>query len=98
MDDVLRLVAAQVARTKPGDWVRGRGWDEGKLAERRYITAADLDRVAPNNPVWLEPDDRTLRRGEQLRAEDGGSHGRTLLIRPPARSIEMRSGVPTGVS
>ena len=53
MDDVLRLVAAQVAKTKPGDWVRGRGWDEGKLAERRYITAADLDRVAPNNPVWL---------------------------------------------
>ena len=38
---------------KPGEWVRGRGWDEGKLAERRYITAADLDTVAPNNPVWL---------------------------------------------
>src|SRR5262245_20663716 len=49
MDDVLRLVAAQVAKSKPGEWVRGRGWDEGKLAERRYITAADLDKVAPNN-------------------------------------------------
>ncbi|HEX7137556.1 MAG TPA: amidohydrolase [Vicinamibacterales bacterium] len=54
MDDVLRLIAAQVAKSKPGEWVRGRGWDEGKLAERRYITAADLDKVAPNNPVWLE--------------------------------------------
>ena len=53
MDDVLRLVAAQVAKSKPGEWVRGRGWDEGKLAERRYITAADLDKVAPDNPVWL---------------------------------------------
>ncbi len=53
MDDVLARVAAQVARTKPGEWVRGRGWDEGKLAERRHITAADLDTVAPNNPVWL---------------------------------------------
>jgi predicted amidohydrolase YtcJ len=53
MDDVLARVAAQVARTKPGEWVRGRGWDEGKLAERRHITAADLDKVAPNNPVWL---------------------------------------------
>ena len=31
----------------------GDGWDEGKLAERRHITAADLDKVAPNNPVWL---------------------------------------------
>lgn len=54
MDDVLKRVAAGVARVKPGEWVRGSGWDEGKLAERRYITTADLDKVAPNNPVWLE--------------------------------------------
>jgi predicted amidohydrolase YtcJ len=53
MDDVLARVQAQVAKLKPGEWVRGRGWDEGKLAEQRYITAADLDKVAPNNPVWL---------------------------------------------
>jgi predicted amidohydrolase YtcJ len=53
MNDVLGRVAAHVKTLKPGEWVRGRGWDEGKLAERRYITAADLDTVAPNNPVWL---------------------------------------------
>ncbi|MGE0812515.1 MAG: amidohydrolase [Vicinamibacterales bacterium] len=53
MDDVLARVAAQVAKTRPGEWIRGRGWDEGKLKERRHITAADLDKVAPNNPVWL---------------------------------------------
>jgi predicted amidohydrolase YtcJ len=53
MNDVLARVGAQVAKTKPGEWVRGRGWDEGKLAERRYILASDLDKVAPNNPVWL---------------------------------------------
>jgi hypothetical protein len=51
--EVLEKVRAQVARSKPGEWVRGRGWDEGKFAERRYVTAADLDKVAPNNPVWL---------------------------------------------
>ncbi len=53
IEEVKRRVAAQVAKLKPGEWVRGRGWDEGKYAERRYITAADLDAVAPNNPVWL---------------------------------------------
>ncbi|MGE4086264.1 MAG: amidohydrolase [Vicinamibacterales bacterium] len=53
MDDVLARVAAKVAQTRPGEWIRGHGWDEGKLAERRHITAADLDKVAPNNPVWL---------------------------------------------
>ncbi|MBP7777785.1 MAG: amidohydrolase [Acidobacteria bacterium] len=53
MKDVQARVAAQVAKVKPGEWVLGDGWDEGKLAERRHITAADLDEVAPNNPVWL---------------------------------------------
>ncbi len=53
MDDVLGARGGPGGRTKPGEWVRGRGWDEGKLAERRHITAADLDEVAPNNPVWL---------------------------------------------
>jgi len=53
MDDILKKVAEAVAKTKPGEWIRGRGWDEGKLKERRHITAADLDKVAPNNPVWL---------------------------------------------
>lgn len=51
--DVKKRIAAQAAKLKPGEWVRGRGWDEGKYAEKRYITAADLDEGAPNNPVWL---------------------------------------------
>lgn len=53
IDDARKRVADFVARLKPGEWVRGRGWDEGKYAEQRYLTAADLDMVAPNNPVWL---------------------------------------------
>ena len=53
MPEVLERVRAKVSTLKPGEWVQGYGWDEGKLAERRYIIAADLDRVAPNNPVWL---------------------------------------------
>src|SRR5688572_20257214 len=44
MADVQARVAARVAKAKPGEWVTGDGWDEGKLAERRHITAADLDK------------------------------------------------------
>jgi predicted amidohydrolase YtcJ len=51
--EILSRVKAKVAQVKPGEWVTGSGWDEGKLAEHRYVTAADLDTVAPNNPVWL---------------------------------------------
>src|SRR5215469_13086637 len=51
--EILSRVKAKVAQVKSGEWVTGSGWDEGKLAEHRYVTAADLDTVAPNNPVWL---------------------------------------------
>lgn len=53
IQDILDRVAERTAMAKPGDWVVGSGWDEGKLAEHRYPTAAELDRASPNNPVWL---------------------------------------------
>ncbi len=51
--DIVARVKARVALAKPGEWVRGRGWDDGKLAEHRYIYASDLDAVSPDNPVLL---------------------------------------------
>lgn len=51
--DVIAKVKAWADKTPAGEWIRGSGWDEGKLAERRYITAADLDKAAPNQPVYL---------------------------------------------
>jgi predicted amidohydrolase YtcJ len=38
---------------KPGRWVQGRAWDDQNLAEKRYPTRHDLDRVSPVNPVAL---------------------------------------------
>jgi predicted amidohydrolase YtcJ len=51
--DVVASVAHAAGARGPGAWIEGGGWDEGKLAERRYIDKADLDRAAPANPVWL---------------------------------------------
>jgi len=51
--EIVARVKANVALVKPGEWITGVGWDEGKLAEHRYPTAQDLDAAAPNNPVWL---------------------------------------------
>ena len=53
ISQAVELVRQKAASSKPNEWIRGSGWDEGKLADHRYITAADLDKVAPNNPVWL---------------------------------------------
>lgn len=51
--DVLKKVGDKVKNAKGGEWIQGRGWDEGKLQELRYIYATDLDPLSPENPVWL---------------------------------------------
>ncbi len=96
IDDVRKRVAQHVTRLKPGEWVRGRGWDEGKYAERRYITAADLDAVAPNNPVWL-----THTTGHYGVANSYAmklAEVRKDTTDPPAGTIDRDAqGAPTGV-
>src|SRR5580658_6600440 len=51
--EIVQRVRERASTAKPGEWILGSGWDEGKLSELRYIYASDLDKVAPNNPVWL---------------------------------------------
>jgi len=51
--EIVEAVAEHVRKTSPGKWVRGGGYNENKLAERRHPTRHDLDPVSPHNPVWL---------------------------------------------
>ncbi|MFM6829617.1 MAG: amidohydrolase [Novosphingobium sp.] len=47
------MVAAKAKQLGPGEWVAGSGWDEALLTEKRNPTRADLDAIAPDNPVVL---------------------------------------------
>jgi predicted amidohydrolase YtcJ len=96
IEEVKKRIAAQVAKLKPGEWVRGRGWDEGKYAERRYITAADLDAVAPNNPVWLTHTTGHYGVGNTYAMKI--AEIRPATADPPAGTIDRDAkGAPTGV-
>lgn len=46
IDDVAGVIS-------PGEWIVGRGWDEGFFDVPAYPEAADLDSVSPHNPVFL---------------------------------------------
>src|SRR5262249_1494650 len=48
-------VAARARKLAAGAWVLGHGWDEGKLAEKRLLTRRDLDDVAGDHPMSLDP-------------------------------------------
>jgi predicted amidohydrolase YtcJ len=96
VDEVDRRVEAAAAKLKPGEWLTGAGWDEGKLAEHRYITASDLDKVSPHNPVWLTHTTGHYGVGnhEALRL----AHITAASKDPPAGTIDRDSqGIPTGV-
>ena len=63
IDDVLQRVEALVAKAEPGAWVVTMPIGEppyyfdvpGNLRERRFPTRWELDRVAPDNPVYIRP-------------------------------------------
>ena len=94
--DVLERVQEKVATLKPGQWVRGSGWDEGKFTELRYIYASDLDKVAPNNPVWLEHTTGHYGAANTAAMKLAGVTRETKD--PPAGTIDRdANGQPTGV-
>lgn len=53
LEDFLAKVKARVDKAKPGEWVTGRGWIETFWKPQMFPTRWDLDKIAPNNPVFL---------------------------------------------
>ena len=52
IDEVLARLAAVAHRTGEG-WIQGHGFDQDKLAERRFPTRADLDKVSRTRPILV---------------------------------------------
>ena len=52
--EICRRLADAVKTKQPGEWVTGRGYDHNELAEGRHPTIEELDRIAPNNPVYIK--------------------------------------------
>jgi predicted amidohydrolase YtcJ len=50
--EALRRVAERVAKTPSGEWVLGHGWQQNDWGGE-FPSAAELDAVAPENPVYL---------------------------------------------
>jgi predicted amidohydrolase YtcJ len=53
LEDFLAKVKERVAKTERGKWITGRGWIETFWKPPQFPTRADLDKIAPDNPVLL---------------------------------------------
>jgi predicted amidohydrolase YtcJ len=58
-DEIVAMVAEAVKQAKPGQWIYGRGWHQEKWTARPqpnvegFPVHASLDKVSPDNPVFL---------------------------------------------
>jgi len=53
LQNFLAKVKARVAQTPRDKWITGRGWIETFWKPPQFPTRQDLDKIAPNNPVFL---------------------------------------------
>jgi predicted amidohydrolase YtcJ len=49
----VNLVRDAVKDRKPGEWIRGRAWDQNLFSDKQFPTKDALSAAAPNNPVAL---------------------------------------------
>ena len=54
LEAFLAKVKERVDQKKPGEWITGRGWIETFWTPQVFPTRWDLDRISPNNPVFLD--------------------------------------------
>ena len=93
--EIQSRIREAAARTTPGEWVLGRGYDHAALDINRHPTVAELDAAAPENPVFIT---RTcghmgIANTAALRAAGIGHNTPT----PDGGVIERRAGQLTGL-
>ena len=112
IDDILQIVEKLVRGAAPGEWIVTMPVGEpplyeglpDALAERRWPTRDDLDRVAPDHPVYIRAIwghwRNTLPLVSIANTRALARAGIDRHTRPPAPSIEIQrdaAGEPTGV-
>jgi len=50
---VIESVQVRAARTPPGEWIEGRGWDQNDWAEKSFPRHAALSAAVPDHPVAI---------------------------------------------
>ncbi len=96
IDDVLAYVAGRVKVSKPGDLVLVRQVFITRLEEKRYPTRAELDRVAPENPVVFSTGPDSMLNSLALKL---GGYSRDFKVKEgSAGRMEVDAdGEPTGL-
>ncbi len=95
LEEALAKIKAYADDNPTRPWIIGRGWNQEKWGLGRFPTAADLDAVVADRPVWLE----------RVDGHAGWANSSAIQIAgvkadakdPPGGRIERIGGKPAGV-
>ncbi|NCP12747.1 MAG: amidohydrolase [Sphingomonadales bacterium] len=96
LEDALAKIKAFADANTGRPWIIGRGWNQEKWGLGRFPTAAELDAVVSDRPVWLERADNHANWGNTLAIQTAGVTAKTP---DPAggKIIRDAKGAPAGV-
>jgi predicted amidohydrolase YtcJ len=97
LEAFLSAIRAEVVRKKPGEWITGRGWIETFWNPPVFPTRQDIDKVAPDNPVFLRRADGHASVVNSAALRRAGIDRRTANPFGGEISKDASSGEPTGM-
>ncbi len=97
LQEFLSRVKAEAEKTPKGQWITGRGWIEEDWPTKRFPTRQDLDRVAPDHPVFLTRADGHAAVVNSLALKIAGITSVTPDPQGGQILKDRRTGQPTGM-
>ena len=96
LEEALAAIGRFAEENEGRPWILGRGWNQEKWGLGRFPTAAELDAVVPDRPVWLQRVDGHAAWANSLAMEQAGV---TAATADPegGRVIRDAAGNPSGV-
>jgi hypothetical protein len=96
MDEIRRRLVEEKARKKPGQWIRGRGWDQNLWPSKAFPTHEDIDAITGDIPLYLvRVDGHAVWVNQAVLSLAGITK---MTPEPPGGKIlRHRNGEPTGV-
>ncbi|MEP0393387.1 MAG: amidohydrolase family protein [Erythrobacter sp.] len=96
LEEALAKVAEFAEANQGRPWILGRGWNQEKWGLGRFPTAAELDAVVSDRPVWLERADNHANWANSIAMERAGINSDTQSPEG-GRIIRDASGNPSGI-